>query len=106
MKKGIIVIVSFIIFFLSKTSAQNPHFPKVKISVPCSDEFINSYKGKWLIPDPKLSSLSVNDYHEEVMRHLNAINDLVRQTYPEPKGSDAGWSGEFAKTSFADEVKF
>jgi hypothetical protein len=48
----------------------------------------------------------VNDYHDEVMNRLNAINDLIRQIYPEPTGADAGWSGEFAKTSFADEVKY
>jgi hypothetical protein len=102
MKKQIIIL-----FFLPLTiTAQNPHFPKVKISVACSDEFIKNYKGKWLIHDPKLSAISVNDYHDEVMNRLNAINDLIRQIYPEPTGADAGWSGEFAKTSFADEVKY
>jgi hypothetical protein len=98
MKKQIIILLLFSI----QASAQNPHFPKVKISVPCKDEFINNYKGKWLIHE----SISVNDYHDEVMKRLNAINDLVRQIYPEPTGTDAGWSAEFAKTSFADEVKF
>jgi|GEM_PF-3116898 len=98
MKKQIIILLLFSI----QASAQNPHFPKVKISVPCKDEFINNYKGKWLIHE----SISVNDYHDEVMKRLNAINDLVRQIYPEPTGADAGWSAEFAKTSFADEVKF
>jgi len=102
MKKQIIILLLFSIH----GSAQNPHFPKVKISVTCSDEFINNYKGKWLIHDSKLSRISVNDYHDEVMKRLNAINDLVRQIYPEPTGGDAGWSGEFAKTSFADEVKY
>ncbi|MEO7307128.1 MAG: hypothetical protein ABIR78_06000 [Ferruginibacter sp.] len=102
MKKQLIILFLFSIH----TSAQNPHFPKVKISVACSNEFINNYKGKWLIPNPKLSPISVNDFHNEVMKRLNAINDLVRQIYPEPTGADAGWSGEFAKTSFADEVKY
>ena len=102
MKKQIFILILFPLY----VGAQNPHFPKVKISVPCSDEFINNYKGKWLIHEPKLSRISVNDFHDEVMKRLNAINDLVRQIYPEPTGADAGWSGEFAKTSFADEVKF
>ena len=39
--------------------------PKVKISVPCSDEFISNYKGKWLIHDSKLSPISVSDYHDD-----------------------------------------
>jgi len=102
MKKQIIILLLFSIH----GSAQNPHFPKVKISVTCSDEFINNYKGKWLIHDSKLSPTTVSDNHDEVMKRLNAINDLVRQIYPEPTGGDAGWSGEFAKTSFADEVKY
>jgi hypothetical protein len=102
MKKQIIILL----LISSQLAAQNPHFPKVKISVPCSDEFINNYKGKWLIHEPKLSRISVNDFHDEVMKRLNAFNDLVRQIYPEPTSADAGWSGEFAKTSFADEVKF
>lgn len=106
MKKQIIILLLFSIQLSAQNKDPNPHFPKVKISVPCSDEFINNYKGKWLIPDTKLSSISVNDFHEEVMKRLNAINALVRQIYPEPRSADAGWSGEFAKTSFADEVKF
>ena len=96
---------AFIIIFLmfsAQLSAQNPHFPKLKISGPCNDEFINNYKGKWLIHEP----INTNEYHDEVMRRLNAMNDLIRQIYPQPTGGDAGWSGEFAKTSFADEVKY
>src|SRR4029078_5738704 len=102
MKKQIIILLLFSV----QLSAQNPHFPKVKISVRCSDEFINNYKEKWLINNSKLSRISVNDYHDEVMNRLNAINDLVRQIYPEPTGGDARWSGEFAKTTFAEEVKY
>src|SRR4051812_482958 len=98
MKKLIIILLLFSIH----ASAQNLHFPKVKISVPCSDEFIKNYKGKWLFHEP----ISVNEYHDDVMRRLNAINDLIRKIYPQPTGGDAGWSGEFAKTSFADEVKY
>ena len=102
MKKQLIIL-----FLISiNASAQNPHFPKVKISVPCNEDFINHYKGKWLIHDPKLSPISVNDYHNEAMNRLNAINNLVRQLYPEPTSADVGWLGEFAKASFADEVKF
>jgi len=105
MKKQIIIFLLFSIQ-LSAQKDPNPHFPELKISVPCSAEFIKYYKGKWLIHDPKLSPISVNDYHDEVMKRLSAINNLVRQIYPEPTSADVGWVGEFAKTSFADEVKF
>ena len=106
MKKQIIILLLFSVQLSAQSKDQNPHFPKVKISVPCSEEFINNYKGKWLIHDSKLSPISVHDFHDEVMQRLNAINDLVREIYPEPTGGDAGWSGGFVKTSFADEVKY
>ncbi|TMI91763.1 MAG: hypothetical protein E6H08_12880, partial [Bacteroidetes bacterium] len=98
MKKQLIILFLFSL----QASAQNTHFPKVKISVPCNDEFTNNYKGKWLIHEP----VNAPDYHDEAMRRLNAMNDLIRQIYPQPIGGDAGWSGEFAKSSFADDVKF
>jgi hypothetical protein len=98
MKKQLIILL----LFSFQLAAQNPHFPKLKISVSCSDEFTKNYKGKWLIHEP----VSVSNYHDEVMRRLNAMNDLIRQIYPQPAGGDAGWSGGFAKTSFADEVKY
>ncbi len=46
-----------------------------------------------------------NHYPSPFFR-FNAIQDLVRQTYPQPMGVDVSWGGSFAKTSFADEVKF
>jgi hypothetical protein len=99
MKKQIIIFLLLSI----QAAAQNPSFPVVKISVPCTDEFIDKYKGKWLIPN---LDRSVNDYHGEVTKRLNQIQNLVYQTYRQPVGCDAVWSGGFAKGSFADEVKF
>ena len=97
MKKQLIIFFLFSIH----ASAQNPHFPKVKISVPCNNEFINNYRGKWLTHEP----ISITEYRDEVMKRLNAIQDLVRQTYPHPMGADVSWVGGFTKTSFAVEVK-
>jgi hypothetical protein len=105
MKKQFIILLLFSCQVFAQKDP-NPHFPKVKISVPCSDEFINNYKGKWLIHDVRLTPISINDFHDEVMKRMNAINNFITQIYPEPTGADAGWLGEFAKTSFADEVKF
>jgi hypothetical protein len=106
MKKQIIIVLLFSIQLSAQTKDQNPHFPKVNISVPCSDEFINNYKGKWLMHDPTLTQFSTNDYRDDVIKRLNMIHDLVWRTYPQPMGSDAGWVGSLTKTSFADEVKF
>jgi hypothetical protein len=99
MKKQIIILLLLSI----QASAQNPHFPVVKISVRCTDEFINNYKGKWLIP--KLEP-TVNDYQGEVKKRVNKIQNLVYQTYPQPAGCDAFWSAGSAKKTFADQVKY
>src|SRR4030095_7777013 len=100
MKKQITILS---LFFSITASAQNPHFPVVKISVPCTEDFINNYKGRWLIPnlDP-----TVNDDQGEAKKRLNQIQNLVYQTYPQPTGLAAFWSAGFAKKSFADEVKY
>jgi len=99
MKKQIIILLLFSIHAL----AQNPHFPKVKISVPCTEDFINSYKGKWLIPE---LNPSVNDYQGEVKKRLNQIQNMVYQIYPQPTGCDALFSAGSEKKSFADQVKW
>src|SRR5215510_14612579 len=99
--------LSIIFFFVFvHASAQNAKFPVVKINVPCSNEFINNYNGKWLIHNPNFSPNSINDYHEEVAKRLNAIQDIIHQTYPEPKGADVEWGGSFYKSLFADQVKY
>src|SRR6202008_4399832 len=82
---------------------QNPHFPKVKISVTCTEDFINSYKGKWLIPN---LNPTVNDFQGEVKKRVNQIQNLVYQIYPQPTGCDAIWSALSVKKSFADQVKY
>ena len=70
----------FILFLSIQASAQNSKFFKAKISGSCSDEFINNYKGKGLIHEP----FSVTDYHDDVMKRLNALQDLIHQTYRNP----------------------
>ena len=99
MKKQIIILL----LFPFNASAQNPHFPKVKISVPCTEDFINSYKGKWLIPN---TDRTVNDYQGEVKKRVNQVQKLVYETYPQPTGCDALWSAHSEKKSFADQVKY
>ncbi|HET9823761.1 MAG TPA: hypothetical protein VFP87_00430 [Chitinophagaceae bacterium] len=98
--------IIILLLLSSQLAAQNPHFPVVKISVPCTEDFINHYKGKWLIHDPNLSPISVNDFHAEVIKRLNQIHALVFQTHPQPIGNDAIWTGGFTKSSFANEVKY
>jgi len=103
MKKQVIILLLFSIQLSAQNKDPNPHFPKVKISVPCTEDFINSYKGKWLIPN---LNPTVNDYQGEVKKRVNQIQNLVYETYPQPTGCDALWSAGSSKKSFADQVKY
>jgi hypothetical protein len=106
MKKQIIIILLFSIRASAQYKDANPHFPKVKITFPCTEEYINNYKGKWLIPgiDPK--TFGVDEYHKQVLTRLNRIQALVSETYPQPMGSDAFWNGGVRKLTFGDEVEY
>src|SRR5215467_8155013 len=103
MRKQIVILFLFSAQLYAQNKDQNPHFPKVKISVPCTNEFIDGYKGKWLIPN---LNRAANDYQGEVKKRLNQIQNLVQQTYPQPTGCDAFWTAGSEKISFADEVKY
>src|SRR5258705_3585656 len=97
----------FILLFLSlHASAQNAKFPKLKTSVPCSQEFLDNYKGKWLIPDKTLLNSPNNNYSQAAMKRITDIHELIKQVYPEPVGSDAYWSGSYTKTDFGYTIKY
>ncbi|MEO7263705.1 MAG: hypothetical protein ABIW38_02280 [Ferruginibacter sp.] len=102
MKKYYIILFLFSIH----ASAQNAKFPKLKITVPCNQEFLDNYKGKWLIPDNTLFNSPNNNYSQGAMKRIKDIHELVKQTYPQPMGSDAIWHGTYIKTYFGDKVKY
>jgi hypothetical protein len=102
MKKQIIILLLLSI----NASAQNPHFPKLKISVPCTQEFLDNYKGKWLIPEKTLANSPNNNYAQEAMKRITAIHDLVKQIYPQPMGSDALWIKGYSISDFAYTIKY
>src|SRR3954453_23969224 len=102
MNKQVIILI----FFSVQVSAQNAKFPKLKISAPCNQEFLDSYKGKWLIPENKLVNSSNTNYSQAAMHRLNGIHELVKQAYPQPMGSDGYWSGAYRKTYFGYKIRY
>lgn len=88
------------LFLFVHANAQNARFPKVKLSVPCTEEFANNYQGKWLI------TKNASSYSADVKKRFQQINELLHETYPEPMGGDAAWNGSFTKNSFANQVKY
>ena len=101
--KQIFVILP-VLFSLS-ASSQNPHFPKLKIDVPCTQEFLDSYKGKWLKPDA-ISNGQSKDFMQGGMNRIQEVQQLFVQIYPQPLGADVNWSGGYAKSYFAEKVKY
>jgi hypothetical protein len=96
-----------ILFLLSiNAPAQNPHFPTLKISAPCNQEFLNSYKGKWLMPDTTLVNSPTKNYAQKAKARIMAIHDLIKQVYPQPIASDAYWRGTYSKSDFAYTIKY
>jgi hypothetical protein len=102
MKKQIFILLLFSI----QASAQNAKFPKLKISVPCNQEFLDSYKGKWLIPDKILVNSPKNNYSQEAMKRITEVHELVKQIYPEPVGSDGYWRGTYSKSDFGYTIRY
>jgi hypothetical protein len=106
MKKQLIILLLFSVQLSAQNKDQNPHFPKLKISVPCNQEFLDNYKGKWLIPDKTFGNSPNNNYSQEAMRRITSIHELVKQIYPEPMGSDGYWRGTYSKSDFGYTIQY
>jgi hypothetical protein len=101
MKSRIIILL----LFSMHATAQNAKFPKLKLSTPCTAEFSDNYKGKWLIQKNEIYCTN-KEYYVEALKRVVQLIDLVHKFYPEPTGADVWWNGSLIKTSFADQVKY
>lgn len=104
MKIQIIILFLFSIQ-LSAQNDPNPHFPKQKISAPCNQEFLNNYRGKWLIPKNIPNTIN-KTYSQAAMSRITQIHGFVKQIYPQPMGSDADWGSGYIKNEFAYTIKY
>lgn len=106
MNKQIIILLLFSVQLSAQSKDPNPHFPKQKISVSCNQDFLDNYKGKWLIPSKTLFNAPNNSYSQGAMQRVNQVHELVKQVYPQPMGSDGYWIGAYRKTDFAHTIKY
>jgi len=106
MKKQIIILLFFSTQLSAQNRDQNPHFPKIKISAPCNQQFLENYKGKWLIPDKTMENSPNKNYSQGAIQRITEIHGFVKQIYPEPTGSDAYWRGTYSISDFAYTVKY
>src|SRR6185295_7691277 len=106
MKKQLIILLLFSIQLSAQSKDPNPHFPKLKISASCNQDFLDNYKGKWLIPAKTLFNGPNNNYSQGAMQRVNQVHELVKQVYPQPMGSDGYWIGAYRKTDFGHKIKY
>lgn len=105
MNQQIIIFLLFTTQLCAQNRDPNPHFPKLKISVPCTQEFLENYKGKWLTPNHTFNHVSTS-YSQGAMSRINQIHGIIKKIYPQPIGSDAYWMGGYSKIDFAFTVKY
>ena len=106
MNKQIIILLLFSVQLSAQSKDPNPHFPKQKISVSCNQDFLDNYKGKWLIPNKTLFNAPNSKYSQGAMERVNQVHELVIQVYPQPMGSDGYWMGAYRKTDFGQKIKY
>jgi hypothetical protein len=107
MKKQFIIILLLFSIQLFAQKDPNPHFPKQKLSAPCNREFLDNYKGKWLVPGNSLMTGShSSSFSQGAIQRINQIHAFVKQIYPQPMGSDAYWHAGYSKVYFADKIKY
>lgn len=98
MKKQITIIVLLSTCFFSWSQQF------VKITTPCSDEFLRNVPGRWIHLDALNAKISKPQQHE-ILNRLDKIHQFVFNIYPSPVGIDAVWSRFTTDEEFAYQVR-
>jgi hypothetical protein len=102
MKKQITILIPLLLHLFS--FAQNGI---VKMTTPCTDEFVQNVQGRWLDggagldPNLKISK----QQQQEISNRVNKIHQFVFDIYPSPVGFDAGHDWHTSHEQFAYQVK-
>ena len=95
MKRLIFIFIQLFVCFLS--TGQN----SIKTTTPCTDIIAQTTKGKW-IKTPDVGSVN----SQECNRRLDAIQKMVLDIIPEPKGVDAAWHRSVGMSYFGEKRKY
>src|SRR5689334_18144144 len=102
MKKQMTIII-FVIYPLLSFAQDGI----VKLTTPCTDEFVQNFQGRWLDygagldPNLKISK----QQQQEIFNRVNKIHQFVFDIYPSPLGFDAGHAWHTSHDQFAYQVK-
>jgi hypothetical protein len=80
----------------------------IPITTPCNDALLQKTPGRWVKDNDVLyDNRSKNKQEEaEVIKRLDAINQLLLNTYPEPVGVDAAWHRSIGSGLFGTTVAY
>ncbi len=82
MKKQIIILI--IVFLPLLSFAQNEGV--IKMTTPCTDEFVQNVHGRWLDYGAGLNANISKQQQQEIFNRLNKIHQFVFDIYPPPFG--------------------
>lgn len=99
MKKQI-TILTFLLFTCFFSWSQT----FVKITSPCTEEYLRNLPGKW-IPRNALNAKISKQQQQEIFNRLDKIHQFVFDIYPSPLGVDAVWTRFTSDEQFAYQVK-
>jgi len=77
----------------------------VKIATPCSEEFLQNVRGRWLDFGAGLNANISKNQQQEIVNRLDKIHQFVFNSYPSPVGVDAGQERHTTDEQFAYQVK-
>lgn len=101
MKKQIFILIFVILPLLSP--AQDERI--IKMNTPCSEEFLQNVKGRWLDYGAGLNATISKQEKQEIFKRLDKIHQFVFNIYPSPVGFDAAQSRHTFDDDFAYQVK-
>ena len=99
-KKQLIILLLLVISYSSRS--QN-----IITSTPCNDALLQKTPGRWVKQNDLLYATGIfKQQQAEVLKRLDAIHQLVLNTYPEPVGVDAAWHRGTGNGLFGASVKY
>ena len=101
MRKQIAILILVILPLLS--FAQDERI--IKMTTPCTEEFLQNVKGRWLDYGAGLNANISKQQQQEISNRIHKIQQFVFNIYPSPLGFDAAHSWHTFNGDFANQVK-
>jgi len=101
MKKQIILLIPLLLHLCSFAQSERV----IKLTSPCSDEFVQNVPGRWLDYGAGLNANISKQQQQEIFNRLDKIHQFVVNIYASPMGFDAEHGWHTFDDQFAYQVK-